>query len=392
MEKQKVQQAIHILNELDIDLWLVVNRESDIIPDPMLDFVVGTGVTWLSFFLYFRSGEKYAIVGNLDVDKLQRLELFDRVLAYRDSPRDFLKEILVKHNPSKIALDFSLDCPAADGLTHGCYLQIQELLKETDFLRRFITAEQIVAKLRGRKTAEEIVCIKTAVEKTLFIFNKLSKYAKAGMTELQIAGFITAQRKRLRLPSAWEEGSCPAVFTGPQTIGAHSAPTDKKLQPGHVFNVDFGVKYKGYCADLQRTWYVRPGNEKIIPAAVQKGFRTIVESIKLAVAAMKPGIRGLDIDRLAREYIVDRGYEEFPHALGHQVGRSAHDGGGMLAPTWERYGNLPHLPLEIGQVYTVEPRIYIKDHGVATVEEMVFITEKGAEFISMPQTDIYVVG
>jgi Xaa-Pro aminopeptidase len=106
---------------------------------------------------------------------------------------------------------------------------------------------------------------------------------------------------------------------------------------------------------------------------------------------LKPGVRGLDIDRIARSHIVSRGYEEYPHALGHQVGRYAHDGGALLAPDWERYGNLPFVPLEKDQVFTIEPRIYIKDFGVATVEEIVVITADGAEYLSQPQQELYLV-
>jgi len=181
------------------------------------------------------------------------------------------------------------------------------------------------------------------------------------------------------------------VFSGPQEIGAHSAPTDNILRPGHVFNIDFGVVVDKYCSDLQRTWYIlRPG-EKEAPQEVKKGFAALIESIRLAFSALKPGVRGLDIDQIARGYIVSQGYEEYPHALGHQVGRYAHDGGALLAPAWERYGNLPFMPLEKDQVFTIEPRIYIKDFGVATVEEMAVITADGAEYLSEPQRELYLV-
>ena len=73
------------------------------------------------------------------------------------------------------------------------------------------------------------------------------------------------------------------------------------------------------------------------------------------------------------------------------MGRYAHDGGALLAPAWERYGNLPFIPLEKDQVFTIEPRIYIKDFGVATVEEMVVITADGAEYLSEPQRELYLV-
>ena len=391
MEKEKIAQAIEILRELDIDLWLVIDRESGIITDPVMDYVVGCHATWLSFFLFFRNGEKHAIVGNLDVETFRRCGLFDTVSAYKGSPKDDLLRLLRRLDPKKIAIDFSPDCAAADGLTHGNYLSLLELLKETDFPGRLISAEGVIAKLRGRKSDEELRRLRQACTVTLGIYAKVGTAAKPGMSEKELAAWITARREKLGLKSAWDVSSCPAVFSGPQEVGAHSAPTGNVLKPGHIFNIDFGVKVEKYCSDLQRTWYIlRPG-EKQAPPEVQRGFSVLLESIRLAFSALKPGARGLDIDTICRGHIVAQGYDEYPHALGHQVGRDAHDGGALLAPAWERYGNLPFMPLEKDQVFTIEPRIYIKDYGVATVEEMVVITAAGAEYLSQPQKELYLV-
>jgi len=391
MEKEKIAQSFEILRELDIDLWMVVDRESGLLTDPVMDFVVGQGATWLSFFMFFKSGEKYAIVGNLDIERFRRTGLFDAVFAYKGSPKADLLELLNRHNPGRIALDFSADCAAADGLTHGNYLNLLELLQGTDFSRRFVSAEAVIAKVRGKKSAEELRRLKLACQKTLEIYGRVGRAAKPGMSEKELADWITRQREKMGLAAAWEVSSCPAVFSGPQEIGAHSAPTGNVLKPGHIFNIDFGVKVDKYCSDLQRTWYIlRPG-EKQAPGEVQKGFAVLLESIRLSFSALKPGVRGVDIDQIARAYIVSQGYEEYPHALGHQVGRYAHDGGALLAPAWERYGNLPFMPLEKDQVFTIEPRIYIKDFGVATVEEMAVITANGAEYLSQPQRELYLV-
>ena len=391
MEKEKIAQAIEILQELDIDLWMVVDRESGLLTDPVMDFVVGEGATWLSFFLFFKTGEKFAIVGNLDIEKFRRTGLFDTVIAYKGSPKADLLEILNRSDPGKIALDFSPDCAAADGLTHGNYLNLLELLKDTGFPARFVSAEAVIAKIRGKKSGEELRRLKLACQKTLEIYGRVGKAAKPGMSEKELADWITREREKMGLAGAWEVSSCPAVFSGPQEIGAHSAPTGNILKPGHIFNIDFGVVVDKYCSDLQRTWYIlRPG-EKQAPPEVQKGFAALLESIRLSFSALKPGGRGLDIDQIARGYIVSQGYEEYPHALGHQVGRYAHDGGALLAPAWERYGNLPFIPLEKDEVFTIEPRIYIKDFGVATVEEMVVITADGAEYLSQPQRELYLV-
>ncbi len=391
MEKEKIAQAVEILRELDTDLWMVIDRESGLLTDPVMDFVVGEGATWLSFFLFFKNGEKHAIVGNLDIERFRRSGLFDSVSAYRGSPKDDLLRLLQRLDPKKIAIDYSPDCAAADGLTHGNYLNLIELLKGSAYADRLVSAENVIARVRGRKSAEEVRRMTLACQKTLEIYGRVGKAVKPGMSEKELAGWITAQRRKLGLDAAWEESSCPAVFSGPQEIGAHSAPTGNVLKPGHIFNVDFGVKVEKYCSDLQRTWYIlRPG-EKEAPAEVRKGFAVLLESIRLAFSALKPGVRGLDIDTICRGHIVAQGYDEYPHALGHQVGRYAHDGGALLAPAWERYGNLPFMPLERDQVFTIEPRIYVKDFGVATVEEMVVITAGGAEYLSQPQRELYLV-
>lgn len=391
MEREKIAQSVEILSELDIDLWITIDKESELLTDPIMDYIVGAGVTWLSFFLISRKGEKYAIVGNLDLEKIERLEIFDKVYAYKNSPKEDLLTLLKKLKPRNIALNFSEDSPSSDGLTHGKYIKFMKLLEGSGFENSIISSEKIIAALRGRKSAEEINRMKKAVEITLDIYDKVTEFTKPGMTEKDVAEFITSERKKLGLEPSWEEESNPSVFTGPQITGAHSGPTDKVIEKGHVFNIDSGVIYKKYCSDLQRTWYVLKDGETEAPEKVMHGFNTIVESIRLSFEALKPGVRGIDIDTIAREYIVSQGYDEYPHALGHQVGRTAHDGSALLAPAWERYGDLPYIPIEKNMVFTIEPRLYLKDYGVATIEEMVVITENGAQWLSPPQTEIFLI-
>ena len=391
MEKEKISQAIAILKETDTDLWMVIDKESEVMSDPIMDFVIGTGVTWLSFFLFFKSGEKYAIVGNLDIEKFKRMNVFNDIFPYKNSPKDDLLKLLAKHDPKNIAINYSVDSPTADGLTYGRYLKLMEFLEGTDYKNRLVSAEDIISKLRGRKSPEEIRRIKKAVDVALEIYDQVSPNVKPGWTEKQVAHFLGKEREKRGYAPAWEEEHCPSVFAGPQETGAHSGPTDKVLERGQVVNMDFGVVNEKYCSDLQRTWYILKEGESAPPPEVMKGFETIVTSIRLAFEALKPGVNGYDIDKIARDYIVSQGYKEYPHALGHQVGRSAHDGSALLAPDWERYGKLPFLPLEEGQVFTIEPRLYLEKQGVVTIEEMVVITKDGARWLSKPQTEIFLI-
>jgi Xaa-Pro aminopeptidase len=134
-------------------------------------------------------------------------------------------------------------------------------------------------------------------------------------------------------------------------------------------------------------YLLRPG-EIQPPAEVRRGFETVINAIRSAAAAMKPGVTGREVDAVARKIITAAGYPEFKYSTGHQVGRRAHDGGGILGPLWERYGDTPNFPLEAGQVYTVEPGLAVPGYGYIGIEEDVLVTAGGAEFISQPQREM----
>lgn len=391
MIKEKIEQTINILNEKNIDMWLIFLRESSTMKDPSIDMVVGTGCTWQSAYIFTKNGDTTAIVGSLDVPNTKSYCMFQEVVGYLRSIKEPLLAILDRYDPAKIAINFSRDSNLADGLTHGMYLELLDHLKDTDYVKRLISSEEIIASLRGRKSPSEISRMKDAVAETLRIFDEVTQFIKPGLTEKEVAGFILDKVKERGLTLAWDAEHCPAVFTGPDTPGAHASPTDKTIEPGHVLNIDFGVLKNGYCSDLQRTWYFLRNGETTAPPEVQKGFNIIKDSIQLSAKELKPGTKGWEIDNVARKYITDNGYEEYPHALGHQVGKLSHDGGGLLAPKWERYGSLPFLNIEEGQVYTLEPRLTIKDFGIATIEEEVVITKNGCEFLSKPQTELILI-
>jgi Xaa-Pro aminopeptidase len=233
--------------------------------------------------------------------------------------------------------------------------------------------------------------MKEAIKETLKIFDAVTKYMKPGMTEIEIANYVRKLHTEKGFEAAWEEDHCPAVFAGPNPNGPHEGPSDKVITKGTVVNMDFGIKYKGYCSDLQRTWYILNDGETKAPEPVQKGFDVIRDSIQKVADAVKPGVKGVDMDTIARSYITQNGYPEYPHGLGHQVGKTVHDGVAGMFPAWERYGNAPFMALEEGQVFTIEPRLPIEGYGVSTIEEEVYITKNGCEFISPPQKDLILV-
>jgi Xaa-Pro aminopeptidase len=391
LAREKVIQACEIAREVGLDAWVTFVRESAMVRDPVLELILGLDVTWQSVFVVSSSGRSVAIVGSLDAAAVRDVGAFDEVIPYVESIRPKLTEVLDEMQPSVIGMNYSEDSEIADGLTHGMYRLMRKYLQGTAHGERIRSAERLVAALRERKTAEEVRIMKEAVAITLEIFDRTRGFIKPGRTEKEIARFMTEQAAALNVGLAWGADHCPSVFTGPDTAGAHFGPTDRVVERGHVLNIDFGVKHRGYCSDLQRTFYVLREREKAAPPEVKRGFDTIVESIRRSGEALTVGRRGREIDAVARQYIIAAGYQEYPHALGHQVGRHAHDGAALLAPAWERYGTRPDLLVEAGQVYTLEPRLTIPGYGVATIEEEVLVTPTGREFLSYPQTDIYLI-
>ena len=391
MIKEKIQQAISILKEKNIDLWLIFVRESHTITDPCLPLILETNCTWQSAFLISATGKTVAIVGNLDHATISEKDAYDKVISYKTSIRDDLIQEITELNPQKIAINFSTNDHMADGLTHGMYMLLQEYLKDTPFKNRFISSEEIIAAVRGRKSPAERQRLKKAIDMTINIFDSVSEVLKPGLTEKEIAQFVLDEVKKADVALSWDPSNCPSVFSGPDTAGAHFAPTDRKTEPGHIMNMVFVVKYQEYVSDLQRTWYFLRDGEIEAPAEVQKAFNTVRDAITKAAEFLKPGVKGWQVDDVARHYIIAQGYDEYPHGLGHQVGREAHDGAGGLFPKWEKYGRLPYLKIEEGQIYTIEPRVTCEGYGVATIEEEVVVTKNGCEFLSPRQMELFLV-
>jgi Xaa-Pro aminopeptidase len=389
--REKTRQAAHLLNEFDLDCWLTFTRESEINGDPVLPFLAPGHLTWHSAFLIARDGRSRAIVGRYDQRSVQDAGAYDDVVAYVTGFKEPLQEYLKTLDPRTIAVNYSQGSEICDGLTHGMYLTLVDVLGEIGMAVRLVSSEKLVSALRERKSAYEIGRIKEAVRHTEEIYGLAALFVRPGRTEREIASYMRAEVARRRLAPAWGEATCPAVFTGPDTAQAHYGPTERAVEPGHILNMDFGVRVDSYCSDMQRTFYVLRDGETAPPADVQKGFETILRAVLESKAAMRPGVPGLDVDAVARSIVTGAGYEEFPHALGHQVGRFPHDGTALLGPRWEKYAQKPFRLLEPGMVFTIEPRLTVQGKGVVTIEEMAVVTETGAEWLSDPQRELILV-
>ena len=253
--QEKVQQAIGILQEMDVDMWLTFVRETSAGGDPILPLIYGLDLTWQSALILTKAGERIAIVGRLEAEAARRTGAYDTIIHYDQSIQPELLAVLERLNPNRIAINYSIDDVHADGLSYGMYQLLCRYLEGTPYLSRLESAEKLHAALRGRKTPQEIEYIRGAIRTTYAIFQRTFDYIKIGMTEKDVSDFMHSQLDEFGLQPAWELINCPTVNTGPDSPIGHVGPTDLQISPGHIVHFDFGVLQDDYCSDIQRVVY-----------------------------------------------------------------------------------------------------------------------------------------
>ena len=385
--RDKLEQASALLKQQDIDLWLLFVRETGTLNDPSLPLICDLSFTWETAVMISAGGRHTVLAGLHDCDNVRATGLFPEVIPYTDSMTAAFRDVVAGYDPRRIALNYSPSDPAADGLTHGMWLRLQEMLAGTPYADHLESSETFLGRFRATKTPSELARMRAALRAAEEIWATTAAVLKPGQSEMEVAAFMHGELDRLRLWTSWERDSCPIVHAGSDSSTGHARPGERRITPGRLVNIDFGVLKDGYCTDQQRMWYCRTLGEKTVPAEVTRAFDTVVGAIQAAATVLRPGIRGYEVDAIARRFVTDAGYPEYQHALGHTVGRTTHDGGPLLGPRWDRYGTTPEGVIEAGQLYTLELGVDTPQ-GYCGLEEEVLVTDHGCEFLSAPQMEL----
>jgi Xaa-Pro aminopeptidase len=144
--------------------------------------------------------------------------------------------------------------------------------------------------------------------------------------------------------------------------------------------IDCGAVFEGYCSDCTRTW----ATGDAVPDALLEAYVLTLQAQEAALAAVRPGRTGREVDAVARDLIDAGGHaEHFGHPLGHGVGLDVHED--------PRLSRLNERPLEAGNVVTVEPGIYVPDRSGARIEDLVAVTGDGCTVFSTLSKELTVV-
>ena len=392
LDQEKLPIIYETMANYDIDAWLIAGRESVMKSEPVLpvlgdmDFIIATTL------IFWRNKSCTAIVSPLDVEGYQLIKGIDEVIEYTSTMEDSIAEVLLKEKPATLALNFSSEDASSDGLTVGMKMMLDKVFKEIDFQGKIISALDIVKRVRGIKTSQQIAKIKHCALKADEYLRRVPEICNAETTSLDIFNFLQEVAYQDGYSMSWVASQCPGVSVDPNVPSGHMGIIDTPLVKGCLVNIDYGVAKDGYCSDIQRMYYVLKDGEEDAPPEVKKAFYLVRDAIKAAKEFLRPGVTGFEVDQIARHMIVDEGYDSWNAALGHQVGHCTHDGGTILANRRPRY-NRPQLidsPLEAGNVFTIEPGIEI-EQGRIGIEEDVVITNDGSDWLAKPQQELILI-
>ncbi|MEO4051941.1 Xaa-Pro peptidase family protein [Solibacillus sp. CAU 1738] len=187
-----------------------------------------------------------------------------------------------------------------------------------------------------------------------------------GKTEMDILNAIESAIKAKGYAMSFDT----MVLAGEKSASPHGTPGDRKIKRGDMILFDLGVIYEGYCSDITRT--VAFGE---VSEAQKDIYNTVRKANEDAIAAVKPGVRACDLDKIARDVITDAGYGEyFTHRLGHGLGISVHE--------YPSVTGTNELALKPGTVFTIEPGVYKADVTGVRIEDDVVVTEDGVEVLT----------
>lgn len=259
----------------------------------------------------------------------------------------------------------------ADIVTYGQWQKNAELFQGVEL----VPVEDVFGPLRLVKTPEEIEKIRQACGIADACFSHVLRMIQPGVTEydlgLEIEFFIRRHGAGIAFP--------PIVVSGERSARPHGVPSEKKLEVGDFVTMDFGARLNGYNSDITRTVVVGEASPRH-----REVYELVLEAQIESLHALRAGKTAKEVDKVARDILETQDLAKyFGHGLGHGLGRLVHDAG--------RLGPGSETVIAPGQVWTIEPGVYIPGFGGVRIEDDVVVTAEGIEILTHSTKELLVL-
>lgn len=305
----------------------------------------------------------YLIIDFRYIEKAQKT-VHDAEVIMQGKLFEQINELLAKHSVKTVAIESqSVTVSQLNSLRQ----RINAEIDDSDELSNAID------KLRIVKSQDEIDKIIKAQRIAEAAFEDVLNFIKPGVTEREVGLHLDYYM----LSHGAEALSFDTIaVSGPNTSLCHGVPTDRQVQSGEFVLMDYGAVYDGYHSDMTRTVCVGKPTEKM-----EKIYSIVLDAQLKALSAIKAGVSGADIDKIARDVISDAGYgEAFGHSLGHGVGMNIHE-------TPNASPSSKHI-FEENMIVTVEPGIYLPDEFGVRIEDFVIVKADGCENMTLAKKNL----
>jgi Xaa-Pro aminopeptidase len=341
------------------------DRLVDRLADRELDLLLVTDPTNLRYLTGFTGSNGFAVVGR-DVRRFvtdfryveqagEEVAGFDRELG----PQDFVGALADGWPAGELRVGFE-----DQHVSVRRHRRFREVVPDRVEL---VAAGGLVEAMREVKDEDEIERIQAAARLVDEVYATLREQGLVGRTEREVAVAVEEGMRRLGA----EGTSFPSIVASAER-GAmpHAVPADVEIPRGTLVTLDIGARLDGYCSDCTRTWATGP-----LPDALANAYHLVRRAQAEALAAVRPGPEGREVDAVARRIIDEAGHgEHFGHGTGHGVGLDIHEG--------PRLGRTAEARLVPGNVVTVEPGVYLPGVGGVRIEDLVAVTEDGHRVLS----------
>ncbi|MDH6374248.1 Xaa-Pro dipeptidase [Paenibacillus sp. PastF-3] len=308
--------------------------------------------------LLIRGEEAMLILPALDAEAAQAASSVTKIITHSDTdnPYNLLKDCFGSSKLGTLGIEKE----------HFSVARFEHLTAAVP-AERFSDIGPLLRSMRSKKTPDEVKRMKHAAELVEEALRRVLTHVKTGVTENDLVAELEYLMKKV---GASGPSFDTMVLSGPKTALPHGVPGNRVIQPGDFLMFDIGVYADGYASDITRTFAIESVDDKLITI-----YNTVLAANEAGIAASNPGAPFGSVDKAARDVIEEAGFGEyFLHRVGHGLGMDVHEYPSL-------HGQNDDI-IEIGNVFTVEPGIYVPGLAGVRIEDDLIITAEGAETLT----------